>query len=174
MQTRILSCLALLATSLAAPMAAPRIAADVPAEVVGNWRWGTINPSWFVDKYTGAYEGHAGGTSAYFTFTKDGRFRRLVYIETNSYGWRTQVMTTTEGTVEFDRDTFRIKTEKGKYKSVSNRVEKHNFDRPMTDEERAKDSKTVYHWRAEKDEKGNPIMHIGFDAKTLSIFRKEK
>jgi hypothetical protein len=173
MRNRILFCLPLLAASVAAPLAAPTTA-DVPAEAVGNWRWGTINPGWFENKYTGAYEGHAGGTSAYFTFTKDGRFRRLVYIETNSYGWRTQVMTTTEGTVEFGKDTFRLKTEKGKYKSVSNRVEKHNFDRPMTDEERAKDSKTVYHWRADKNDKGEPIMHIGFDAKTLSIYKKDK
>lgn len=174
MNTRMLLCLPLLAAALTAPLAtAPRFG-DTPAEVVGDWRWGTINPMWFENKYTGAYEGHAGGTSAYFTFTKDGRFRRLVYIETNSYGWRTQVMTTTEGTVEFDKDTFRIKTEKGRYKSVSNRVEKHNFERDMTDEERAKDSKTVYHWRAEKDEKGKPIMRIGFDEKTLSIFKREK
>lgn len=167
MSTQILlPILATLATALAA--------GSVPAEAIGEWRWGTINPTWFENKYTGAYEGHAGGTSAHFTFTKDGRFRRLVYIETNSYGWRTQVMTTTEGTVEFDKDTFRIKTEKGKYKSVSNRVERHNYDRPMTDEERAKDSKTIYYWRFDKDEKGRPIMRIGFDEKTLSIFQKDK
>lgn len=163
----------LLLPILAAIATAPA-AGSVPTEAVGDWRWGTINPGWFENKYTGAYEGHAGGTSAYFTFTKDGHFRRLVYIETNSYGWRTQVMTTTEGTVEFDKDTFRIKTEKGKYKSVSNRVERHNYERPMTDDERAKDSKTVYHWRADKDDKGRPILRIGFDEKTLSIFQKEK
>ncbi|MGV3614840.1 MAG: hypothetical protein ACO1SV_05840 [Fimbriimonas sp.] len=174
MKMRTLLTLPLLATLTVAPFAASPAVDKTPAEVVGEWRWGTINPGWFENKYTGAYEGHAGGTSAYFVFTKDGRFKRFVYIETNSYGWRTQVMTTTEGTVEFGKDTFRLNTEKGRYKSVSNRVQKHNFERPMTDEERAKDSKTEYSWRFEKDDAGKPVFKIGFTPTTLSVYKREK
>lgn len=147
---------------------------SVPADAVGEWRWGTINPSWYVDKYTGAYEGHAGGTAVYFKFAKDGTFTRYVYIETNSYGWRTQVMTTTEGTVEFDGDTFRLTTKKGKYKSISNRVAKHNFERPMTDDERKKDSQMTYYWSKSTDDKGKPTLKIGFTRDNLSTYVKEK
>ena len=168
-------CLPLLAALSVAPSVAQSPKAVVPAEVVGEWRWGTINPAWFENKYTGAYEGHAGGVSAYFVFTKDGRFKRFVYVETNSYGWKTQTMTTTEGTVQFGKDTFRMKVDSGRYKSISNRVERHNFDRPMTDEERAKDEKTIYHWRAETDpQTGKPILRIGFGPESLSIFKREK
>ena len=160
---------------LSSLLTAATVTAQTPAGAVGEWRWGTINPTWLENKYTGAYEGHAGGTSVYFAFTKDGRFKRFVYIETNSYGWRTQVMTSTEGTVEFGKDTFRIKTEAGKYKSISNRVARHNFDRPMTDEEREKDSKTIYSWRSETDPQTNkPILKVGFGPDSLSSFKKEK
>jgi hypothetical protein len=167
--------LPLLVATFLAPAVAQAPKASVPAEVVGEWRWGTINPGWFENKATGAYEGHAGGTAAYFVFTKDGRFRRYVYIETNSYGWRTQVMTTTEGTVAFAKDSFRLNVETGRYKSVSNRVRKHNFERPMTDDERAKDAKTEYRWKPGRDERtGKPLMMIGFGSDNLSAFQRER
>src|SRR5689334_19230620 len=88
--------IAIAALSTANAKSAPRVE-SIPSELVGKWRWGTINPTWFEDKYTGEYKGHAGGVSAYFDFDKSGHFKHYVYIEQNSNGWKTQTFTTMEG-----------------------------------------------------------------------------
>lgn len=134
--------------------------ATIPAELVGKWKWGTINPTWFEDAYTGAYKGHGGGVSAYFDFDKSGRFKHHVYIETNTNGWKTQTFTTMEGTVVTDGETFRLNVEKGSYKSRSNMVKKHNYDRTMTDAERKDQSKKPYRWKAVYGEGGSRTLEV--------------
>lgn len=146
--------------TLAVSLASAALAPSIPSEMVGKWKWGTINPTWFEDKYTGAYKGHGGGVSAYFDFDKSGKFKHHVYIEMNTNGLKNQTFTTMEGTVIIDGDTFRLKVEKGFYKSRSNMGAKNNFDRPMTDEERAKASKNPYKWKRSTDDKGRKVLQI--------------
>ena len=136
----------------------------IPAELVGKWKWGTINPIWFEDASTGEYRGHGSGVSAYFDFDKNGRFKHHVYIETNMNGWKTQVFTTMEGTVSVEGDLFRLNVEKGFYKSRSNAVKKHNYDRPMTDAERKEQSKKPYRWEAVYGEGGARTLDVTIGA----------
>lgn len=153
--------LGLIASTIAPSLANPTLfGKEIPTEMVGKWKWGMINPVWFEDKYTGKYSGHGGGVSAYFEFDKSGRFRHHVYVETNSSGWKTQTFTTMSGTVSVDGDVFRLNVEKGSYRSRSNRIERHNFDRKMTDDERAAQSQKVYKWARSTDDNGNPILLV--------------
>lgn len=46
----------------------------------------------------------AGGRVAKFKFSKDNRFRFVLYEQANSYGTETETWTEVEGTVEFTRD----------------------------------------------------------------------
>jgi hypothetical protein len=148
----------------------------IPSELVGKWKWGTINPTWFEDKYTGEYKGHGGGVSAYFDFDKNGRFKHYVYIEHNTNGWKTMTFTTMEGKLVMEGDTFRLKVEKGSYKSRSNRVERHNFDRPMTAEEREKSSKNPYRWKKATDPQGREILQVvnGGGEGPITTFQRDK
>lgn len=149
-----------LAAGLAVSVATAALAPSMPAELVGKWKWGTINPTWFEDKYTGEYKGHGGGVSAYFDFDKSGKFRHHVYIEMNTNGYKNQTFTTMEGTLVVEGDTFRLKVEKGSYRSRSNMGARNNFDRPMNEDERAKASKTPYKWRKSKDDQGREVLQI--------------
>ena len=132
----------------------------IPSEMVGKWKWGTIKPVWFHDRATGEYKGHGGGVSAFFDFDKSGRFKHYTYIETNANGWKTQVFTTMEGTVAVEGETFRLHVEKGTYKSRSNMVKKHNYDRDMTNQERKDQSKRAYKWAAAYGEGGTRSLEI--------------
>lgn len=147
----------------------------IPAELVGKWQFGTINSVWFEDRSTGEYKGHGGGVSAYFQFDKSGRFKHHVYIETNTNGWKTQVFTTMEGTVVAEGNVFRLNVEKGAYRSRSNTVEKHNYDRPMSDAERLEQSKKPYLWKAVYGEGGSQTLDITIGGKGApSTFRPSR
>src|SRR5688500_2343820 len=137
--------------AMAITIASAALAPSTPAELVGKWKWGTINPTWFEDKYTGEYKGHGGGVSAYFEFDKNGKFRHHVYVEMNTNGYKNQTFTTMEGTLVVDGDIFRLNVEKGFYRARSNMGKSNNFDRPMKDEERAKASKNPYKWKKGAD-----------------------
>jgi hypothetical protein len=147
---------------------------SIPSEMVGKWKWGTINPTWFEDKYTGEYKGHAGGVSAYFDFDKNGNFKHYVYIEQNSNGWKTQTFTTMEGKLIVEGDVFRLSVEKGSYRSRSNRVERHNFDRPMTAEEREKSGKTIYKWSKGTSQGKEALMVINGGVGNAAAFLRDK
>jgi hypothetical protein len=148
---------------------------SIPTELVGKWKWGTINPIWFEDSYTGQYKGHGGGVSAYFEFEKNGRFKHFVYIEQNSNGWKTQTFTTMEGKLILEGDVFRLKVEKGSYRSRSNTVQRHNFDRPMTAEEREKSGKTIYRWSKGTDSQGREVLNvINGGSGPTTVFQRDK
>ncbi len=161
--------------ALTISFATAAFAPSTPTEMVGKWKWGTINPTWFEDKYTGEYKGHGGGVSAYFEFEKNGKFKHFVYVEMNTNGFKNQTYTTMEGTVAAEGDTFRLKVEKGFYRSRSNMGAKNNFDRPMTDEERSKASKNPYKWRKAADEQGKEVLQIINGAQgPWTSFRRDK
>lgn len=157
-------------------VASAALAPSTPAELVGKWKWGTINPTWFEDKYTGEYKGHGGGVSAYFEFEKDGKFKHHVYIEMNTNGYKNQTFTTMEGTVVVEGDAFRLKVDKGFYRARSNMGKSNNFDRPMTNDERAKASKNPYKWQKSKDSQGREVLLVvnGAGNAPASTFQRDK
>ncbi len=147
----------------AAMMTLPALAGDggLPSQMIGEWRWGTINPTTFYDKSSGAYLGHGGGMSCYFVFGKDGRYKKFFYVQQSpTAGWTTKAWTTSEGTVLVSGDTFTLKAEKGHYKGEDNRVAKYNIDRAMTAADLKNEANTKYRWSMGKDEQGRTVMFI--------------
>lgn len=85
-----LSSLLVAATLHAAP--------STPAELVGEWRYGSVSGTTYWDSSSGAYSGHGGGQSDTLIFAKDGTYKEYAFIEvTPMAGWTTQSFTTMEG-----------------------------------------------------------------------------
>lgn len=134
---------------------------STPTEMVGEWRWGTINPTTFHDSSTGAYLGHGGGISMYFTFKADGSYHKYFYYENSpTAGWTTKVWSESEGKIVVEGDTFTLKATKGHYLSQDNRVAKYNINRDMTAEDLKNEAKSKYRWSMGKDAAGKTVMLI--------------
>jgi hypothetical protein len=138
---------------------------EVPPDLVGSWRYGSISPSNFWNEHTGQYAGNAYGFADYITFQRRGKFTRLVYIYTNSYGCQTQVWTQMEGTVEADDETFTLYPTKGKYKVADNCVQRNNYERPMRANELREKQGDEFRWSFEEGEyDGRTYLAIRGDA----------
>jgi len=135
---------------------------EVPRDLVGSWRYGSISPTNFWNDHTGQYAGNAYGFADYITFQRSGTFTRLVYIYTNSYGCQTQVWTQMEGTVEADDETFTLYPTKGRYKVADHCVQRNNYERPMQANELRERQGDEYHWAFEENEyDGKTYLAIG-------------
>ena len=133
---------------------------EVPSELAGAWRYGSISPTNFWDDHTGQYMGNAYGFGDFLNFQRNGRYTRLVYIYTNSYGCQTQVWTQMEGTVRVDGSTFALYPTKGRYKVADNCAASRNYERPMTGDELADKQGDAYNFTFESDG-GRSYLMIG-------------
>lgn len=104
----------------------------VPNDMVGEWKWGTISSLSYEDTQTGKNLGPGRGMMIYFTFDKGGKYKMFFYVQTRSYDWTTQTWTEEEGTVTFSESGFIVQPSTGKYRVRDNRVQKNNYNRPMT------------------------------------------
>ena len=146
-------------------------ASTVPADLAGKWKWGTISFNSEVDVYSGRNLGPRSGMVIFFTFEKSGKYNMVFYAQTLNYGWQTQTWSIHEGTVTFANGTFTLHPTKGKYKVTDNRVQRNNYDRPMTAEELKQN--TVYLWRWEKNPNdGKTYLKIGPSERSLSHFQR--
>lgn len=148
--------------------------AKVPADLVGQWKWGTISSLSYEDVRTGKNLGPGRGMMVFFTFEKSGKYKMFFAVQTRTYDWTMQTYTDEEGTVTFDGSTFTLQPTSGKYKSSDNRVQKNNFNRPMTKEE-LKKARRVYHWKWEKnDDNGKTYLMMGPTESSRSPFQPMK
>lgn len=131
---------------------------EVPADLVGDWLYGTISPTNFWDDHTGQYEGSAYGISDYYRFDGDGTFEEYTYLYTQSYGCRTQAWTRMEGTVAFDGATFTKYAGAGRYRAADNCIAAYNFERDMKPEEVAQHQGQVYDWGLEADPASGDVV----------------
>lgn len=133
----------LTALALASAIQSPAAAA-LPADLVGEWRYTSIQGTTHWDSSTGAYKGHGGGNSSTLVFAKNGTFKEYVFLQTSpTAGWTTKVFTTKEGKATVSGETLKFIVTKGHYKSEDNRVAKYNIDRAMTEKE-AKELNRTY------------------------------
>lgn len=147
--------------------------AETPASVIGQWRWGTINPVTYWDAQTGQYRGHGGGMSCTYVFDEVGTYKMYLLIQTNNSGWQKTIWTYEEGKAIWAGDQLTFTPTAGKYKVMDNRVKRDNYDRPMTDEELKKHGKTVK-WVVEKRD-GKTVLVTGTDGKNPeTVFRREE
>jgi len=147
-------------------VAVAKTADTIPSQMVGEWRWGNINPTTFYDKSNGAYLGHGGGMSCYFIFRKDGSYKKYFYVEQSpTAGWTTKVFSESEGKLIVSNGVFTLKAAKGRFISQDNRVSKYNFDRTMTEDELKKEAASPYGWKMSQDSKGRTVMMIAPGAK---------
>ena len=135
-----------------------------PAELVGDWSWTTISAVGYTDPTTHRLM-EPSGMSCRFTFSRDGRYKKVFYIRQRTYSFVTESTTTEEGTVTFRDGSFTMHPEKGYYKgNTGSRI----IDRPMTQEER---KMTVFHleWR---NESGKRQLYLGPDAQSAKLFKR--
>jgi hypothetical protein len=145
---------------------------NVPSEVHGDWKFGTISMLSFWDDHTGDYLGSASGVAVFFTFQPNGRYKQLVYVLARSYGCVQQTWTEMEGGVDFDDGTFTVSPARGKYKASDNCNAHNNFQRSMTASELANVQRTFL-WRFETNEfDGKRYLMVGHDANTWSSFQR--
>ena len=162
---------AIVLTSLLA-LTLPSAADPAPKEVVGQWRWGTINPVTYWDTQTGQYRGHGGGMSCTYVFDDAGAYKMYLLIQTNTYGWRKTIWTYEEGRTAWSGDKVTFTPTTGKYRCFDNRVKKDNYERPMTDEELKKHAKTQK-WAVEQRE-GKTVFVAGVGEKAETAYRREE
>ncbi|HEX8913513.1 MAG TPA: hypothetical protein VF796_14230 [Humisphaera sp.] len=142
-------------------VAAPAAAANVPADIVGSWKYGSISPLWVKELDTGKVS-TAGSMGSFYEFAADGSFKHFVYIGFNASGWKNGTFTEHYGTASFDpqKGTVTLTVTRGKYRVWDNRVQKNNYVRDMTDEEVKKAAETVT-YRVAKGDDGKPRLEVG-------------
>ena len=126
-------------------------AGQVPARLVGSWRYGAISPSNFWSDHGSTYSGNAYGFSDQYEFSRDGRFKEWTYIYTQSYGCLTQVWTYMEGTVMVSGSTITKYANRGRYKVQDTCSASRNFDRPMSVADLEQQQAKEYDWGMEED-----------------------
>jgi hypothetical protein len=109
--------------------------AAIPAELVGQWSYGSISPTNFWNEHTGQYAGNAYGVGAWFTFRSRGAYEQFIYQYTQNYGCQTQVWTRIRGNMEVQDDVLTFNPTSGEYKVADNCVASHNYRRDMTGQE---------------------------------------
>ncbi|RYG30342.1 hypothetical protein EON81_25095 [bacterium] len=144
-------------------------AATSPA-VVGEWRYGSVRGVTYWDSSSGHYLGDGGGQSDTYIFAKDGTFKEYVYMKNSPMaGWTTQIFTRYEGKYAVEGDKIKLTVVKGDYKVSDNRVQRQNYDRPMTDEEVKKAAKS-YRFTLDTDN-GKPVLLIHLTKKEKITYR---
>ncbi len=132
---------------------------SVPAEMAGEWRYGSISPTNFWDDHTGVYSGNAYGFSDHYAFSRNGTFKEYLYIYTQSYNCRTQAWVEMSGTARFADGVFTTEVTSGRFKTRDSCASSRNFDRAMTASERRERSKShVYQMRT--DSRGVRYLEI--------------
>ncbi len=149
------------------PDVPPRTA--TPQEMVGGWRSGSASFTNFWGNQN-QYYGSEGGASVYWSFESDGDYKQQVYLNRRTNGCLIETWTETVGTTTFDGNTFTIYPATGRYKAADTCLDKNNFDRPMTAQER-RDFVKTYLWKFETDPSdGKRYMMVGFDERNWSPF----
>jgi len=124
--------------------------------------FGTISPTDFFDRSTGAHLGNAYGVGVWFTFGADGTFTQLQYNYSTAYNCRVETWTYLEGTVTVEEGLLRTYPTVGKYRVANNCAKSQNYTRPMTDKERGDAQGAKYSWSFEEhDGDGRMYLMIG-------------
>jgi len=140
-----------------------------PQSLVGDWKYGVSSFTNFWGDQ-GQYYGNAGGVSVFFTFQADGHYKQQVYVNQRNYSCLTETWTESTGTATFDSSSFTIYPTVGRYKASDNCVDRNNFDRAMTDQERQDFVKTFL-WKFDVNPNdGKTYLMVGFDQDTWSYF----
>jgi hypothetical protein len=147
-------------------------ATKVPASVVGEWFWGTVSPSYYVDRNTGEFLGNSSGGGSSFVFKADGTYQRYVLIQTRLGGSTSEIFAVSQGTVVFDeaKGTFTLRPTKGNYTFTDNKKQR---KRPMEKDELeragleftyrlAKEDGKTYLFIARKGEKPDEARRYSF------------
>lgn len=141
----------------------PTASAKIPSSLVGEWFWGTVSPSYYVDKNTGAFLGNSTGGGQTLIFKANGTYQRYVLIQTRLSMSTSEVFAASQGTVTFDesKGAFTLHPKKGEYtfkdgSSTRRRaMEKNELERAglQFTYRFAKDDKNTYLYVAKKGEK---------------------
>ncbi len=119
-----------------------QIPANVPAEIVGEWRYTSTRATtyWSGD---GVYAGHGGGMSDHIVFRKDGTFKENTYISTSmGRGWTSDAFNTVEGKFLIDGDHMKIVAQKGRQHGEDTMLASGRYDRPMPEDVLKRQCKT--------------------------------
>ena len=145
----------------------------MPEALRGDWVYGTISPTDFFDRSTGAHLANAYGVGVYFTFGADGTFKQFQYNYSTAYNCRIETWTALEGTVTVEDGVFKTYPTSGKYRVANNCARSQNYTRPMTAKERADAQGKAYTWGFEENPNdGKTYLMIGPGGNTRSHFRR--
>jgi hypothetical protein len=160
---------ALVALPGAAEARQQKAGVTIPADLLGTWRWTTVNGGQIVDSTTGNAVDDTGGMSVTFTFTKDGRYKKFFYTKMQSRpGWVTTAQSDEEGVVtSFDGSSFTIRPTKSWYKG-SDTMKGTKVDRAMRPDEM---NPATYRWRWETGADGKRKLMIGPSERSMSHFQ---
>jgi hypothetical protein len=136
---------------------APR-KARVPAELVGTWTWGGVNPGRYVSKTTGEYVGHAGGGAISYTFGADGTHHRYVLIHFGAGFSNESIFSSMDGTADCDEaaGTFTIRFTRG---NITFEKKSGMQKRPLSREDMERGG-TEFTYRLQKDEDGKTVLFV--------------
>jgi hypothetical protein len=147
--------------------------ANLPAELVGNWRYGRISPTNFWNDQTGTYAGNAYGMSDYYEIAAGGSYKRMTYIYTQAYNCRTQTWTEMEGTLTADAGRFTLAPAKGRYKVANNCAKSQNYTRPMTAAELKEKQGETWTWsRVQRD--GRTVLAAGKTGRDEPVYYEQE
>ena len=139
-------------------LAAPAMAIEPPAAVLGNWIATTTSATtyWRDD---GRFLGGGSGSAQYYTFNVDGTFKYYMYLEVRTGSLVSRVSNSCEGTVKWQAHKFTIVPTKGHYHTeAGSKI----TDREMTKEDLERQAKT-YAWQMSKTQDGKPKLIVPFD-----------
>jgi hypothetical protein len=159
----------IVAALLAACLPALAGEAKVPAGAVGKWYEGSVSPTTYWDKQTGVFAGSARQNGSMFYVNADGTYEKYVYIFVKTGAVESEVWTTYKGNIAFTDKTMTLTPTSGHYRS---RMGTKLTDRPMTDEDLARGTKT-YNWQLE-DRDGKRHLVLPFDDGSRFDYRLEE
>lgn len=102
---------------------------SVPAELVGDWKTGTVSSVNFYNPTTGVW-GAPSGVGMFFKFTPDGYYEKGVLLQSSLYGCTMTFFAFNKGTMTVAGDTIVLYPTYGKIKSMDNCVQDNNYEKP--------------------------------------------
>lgn len=138
----------------------------LPAELVGEWRNGSVSMLQEKNTVTGQTTPSNGSTFSY-KFYADGRFEFAGYLKSTMYGCTTDLFNDKRGKVEIDGDRLTLVPTKNYWKNTYSCSPASNKERNYTLE------KEIYTWRTKEDDYGRTLICLA-NAKGESCYRREE
>lgn len=165
-------CLLVLLTLLAAcgqggpgmgPAPAPALSGTpVPAELQGDWRYGTVSSVSYYDPTTGSWA-QPSGTGIYFTLSPDGRYERSSLLQITTYSCESYVFIWEVGTVAISGNQITFQPAQSAVKSQQcspdNSSETHNTVEPES-----------FTWSVGPDAYGETVLTLTYPSGEESLY----